>query len=175
LAFCHPTVVLNVQKTLAIGAYNESLHEEDTDLWWRMAMRYDIQFIPEVLVGYRQHPNSLSTRNLVRSHIEGLYDQYLLLSHLNSWQPQPLESVRDLLTSFASQSELSAKEKLRSVNMNLSQRRYAAAARAALEAFATSPKYFLRRLLYETHPGRRPVAYGVDPLWYMRRKAEFWP
>ena len=175
LAFCHPSVVLNAQKTLAIGGYNESLHEEDTELWWRMAMHYDIQFIPEVLVGYRQHSGSLTTHNLVRSHIEGLYDQYLLLSHLNSKEPQPLESVRGLLESFASQSELSAKEKLRKMNIELSQKRYASAAVAGFEAFVTSPKYFMRRLLDEFYKGRRPITNGVSPLWYMQRKAEFWP
>ena len=175
LAFCHPSVVLNAQKTLAIGGYNESLHEEDTELWWRMAMHYDIQFIPEVLVGYRQHSNSLTTHNLVRSHIEGLYDQYLLLSHLNSREPQPLESVRGLLESFASQSELSAKEKLRNLNIRLSQKQYAGAAVAAFEAFVTSPRYFLRRLLDELHSNKRPITNGVSPLWYTQRKAEFWP
>jgi glycosyltransferase involved in cell wall biosynthesis len=175
LAFCHPSVVLNAQKTLAIGGYTENLHSEDTDLWWRMALHYDIQFIPEVLVGYRQHSSSLTTHNLVKSHIEGLYNQYRLLSHLNNRQPQPLESVRDLLASFTSQRELDAKEKLRNMNIRLSQRRYAGAAFAAFEAFVTSPKYFMRRLLDELQSSRRPITNGVSPLWYMQRKAEFWP
>lgn len=174
LAFCHPSVALNAQKVLAIGGYNEDLHEEDMDLWWRMAMHYDIQYIPEVLVGYRQHSNSLTTHNLVRSYIEGLYDQYLLLSHLYGWQPQPLESVRDSLATFASMRDLSAKEKLREMNIFLSQRKYPSAIVAGLKSFLTSPKYFSRRLMDELHSGG-PITNGISPQYYLQRKAEFWP
>jgi glycosyltransferase involved in cell wall biosynthesis len=174
LAFCHPTVALNAKKTLAIGAYNEDLHEEDMDLWWRMAMHYDIQYIPEVLVGYRQHSGSLTTHNLVRSYIEGLYDQYLLLSHLYGWPPQPLDAVRESLGRFASMRDLGAKEKLRKMNILLSQKKYPAAIVAGLQSFATSPSYFTKRAMDELHSGR-PITNGISPQYYLQRKAEFWP
>jgi len=174
LAFCHPTVALNTKKVLAIGGYNEDLHEEDTDLWWRMAMNYDIQYMPEILVGYRQHSGSLTTHNLVRSYIEGLYDQYLLLSHLHGFQPRPLEAVREALSSFAPMRDLSAKEKLRKMNILLSQKKYPAAIVAGLKSFATSPKYFSRRVMDEFHSGA-PVTNGISPNCYLKRKADFWP
>lgn len=174
LSFCHPSVVLNTQKTLAIGGYNAALHVEDMDLWWRMAMRYDIQFIPEVLIGYRQNLDSLTAHNLVRAHIEGFYDQYLLLSHLHGLEPRPLESVRDLLARFVSRRELDAKEKLRSFNMLLSKKKYFAALVSALQSFMISPRYFSKRLLDELRPSG-PITNGVSPRWYLQRKAEFWP
>jgi hypothetical protein len=61
------------------------------------------------------------------------------------------------------------------MNIQLSQKRYASATAAGFEAFVTSPRYFVRRLLDEFYKGRRPITNGVSPLWYMQRKAEFWP
>jgi glycosyltransferase involved in cell wall biosynthesis len=174
LSVCHPTVALNVDKVLAIGGYNEKLHEEDIELWWRMTMRYDIQYIPEVLVGYRQHSSSLTTNNLVLSNVEGLYVQYLLLSHLYGLTPQPLEAVREALTSFAPMRDLSAKEKLRKMNIALSAKRYPAAVVAAVQSFLTSPKYFTKRILDEFQSGG-PITNGISPNLYLQRKAEFWP
>lgn len=173
LSFCHPSVVLNVEKTLAIGGYTEGLHVEDMDLWWRMALPYDTHFIPEVLVGYRQNLSSLTARNIERQHIEGLYDQYLLLSHLHGWHPRPLEQVRDLLASIYVPVDLQAKERLRGMNMALGQRDYLRATRFALHSLLTSPKYFLGRVRDELFSTRK-ITNGVDPQLYLQRKAEFW-
>src|SRR5262249_1683593 len=45
LSICHPSVALNVEKTLAVGGYRELPYAEDMDLWWRMALRHDIHLI----------------------------------------------------------------------------------------------------------------------------------
>jgi hypothetical protein len=174
LSFCHPSVVLNAQKALDIGGYTVGLHVEDMDLWWRMALRYDIQFIPETLIGYRQNANSLTTHNLLRAHIEGLYDQYLLLSHLHNWEPQPYEKVRELLGSFISKSELRSKESLRGLNMLLAEKHYAAAVAAGMRSFFASPRYLCKRLASEFFPAGT-ITNGVSPQLYLHRKAEFWP
>ena len=44
LAICHVTVILNVERTTAVGGYRFNLHVEDTDLWWRLALHHDISF-----------------------------------------------------------------------------------------------------------------------------------
>jgi glycosyltransferase involved in cell wall biosynthesis len=174
LSFCHPSVVLNAEKALKIGGYTVGLHVEDMDLWWRMALHYDIQFIPEVLIGYRQNSSSLTTHNLERAHIEGLYDQYLLLSHLYALKPQPFENVRGLLGSFISPNELRSKEKLRGLNMLLAEKHYSAAAFTGLRSFFASPSYFFKRLIDEFRP-KGTITNGVSPRLYLQRKAEFWP
>jgi glycosyltransferase involved in cell wall biosynthesis len=174
LSFCHPSVVLNAAKALAIGGYNPALYIEDVEMWGRMALNYKIQFIPEVLIGYRQNAGSLTAQSLLRSHLGGLYDQYLLLSQLHGWEPQPLEQVSDLLSSLVSTRELRAKEKLRELNMRLAQKKLLAAVTAALQSFLTSPSYFLKRLAEEFRQAK-PITNGVNPQMYLQRKAEFWP
>ncbi len=174
LSFCHPSAVLHAERTLDVGGYDPTLHVEDVDLWCRMALKYPIQFIPEPLVGYRQNSSSLTTHNLLRAHIEGLYDQYLLLSRLNGWQPQPLANVRDLLASLISERELRAKEQLRNVNMMLAQKSYFSAGMAMLRCLSISPKYFFKRLADEIK-ATGPITNGVNPKLYLRRKSEFWP
>ena len=53
LSIVHSSVVLNVARARALGGYRFDLHIEDLDLWWRMALRHGIVFIPRVTVHYR--------------------------------------------------------------------------------------------------------------------------
>src|SRR5271170_216492 len=111
LSICHPTVALNVHKTLALGGYSLGLHNEDADLWWRMALRYDIHYIPETLVGFRQNTSSVSTRNLAEQFIAGLYVQYLLLSHLWRRSPRSIGEIRSHLEDLLPTGKFLAKER----------------------------------------------------------------
>src|SRR5437868_10398358 len=79
LAICHPTVTLNVEKTLRCGGYRFNLHVEDLDLWWRLALDSEIRLIPSATVAFRLNSGSLSSRNLESQAISALYIQYLLL------------------------------------------------------------------------------------------------
>jgi glycosyltransferase involved in cell wall biosynthesis len=173
-SFCHPSVVLHREKVLAIGGYNVDVRAEDVDLWWRMALHYDIQFVPEVLIGYRQNASSITSQDLMRTHIENLYAQYRLLSYLHSWEPQPLERVRDLLSTFISEKKVWARERLRASNMFLAQKRYFQAVSEAIQSFATSPGYFMQRVVDEVHPAG-PVKNGVSPEWFLQQRSTFWP
>src|SRR5215467_560082 len=83
LSICHPSVALNVEKTLTVGGYRNIPHAEDADLWWRIALRYDVHLIPEILIGFRQSESSISSQNAYVQELHGLYIQYLLLSHLS--------------------------------------------------------------------------------------------
>jgi glycosyltransferase involved in cell wall biosynthesis len=174
LSFCHPSVVLNKEKTVAVGGYRENVHVEDADLWWRMALAHDIRLIPLALVGYRQNSSSLVTRYFTRGHVEGLYIQYCLLSHLWSLPAHPLEQVKQRLESFVQMKDLKAKEHLRNVNMLLAAGRYSSAAAEALRCCTTSPMFLLRRALDEVHLSGM-ICNGVNPRLYLQHKHEFWP
>ena len=82
-------MALNVEKARAVGGYREGIRAEDADLWWRMARRFEIHCIPEALVGFRQHAESLSAEDTGKQELAGLYVQYLLLSELWGLTPRP--------------------------------------------------------------------------------------
>lgn len=173
LSICHSTVTLNVRKTLGFGGYRIGLHNEDADLWWRMALQYDIHCIPEVLVGFRQSPFSVSSRNLGEQVVAGLYVQYLLLSHLWMRPPRAMEEVREELEALLPTGEFKAKDRLRSFNIAMARRHYAGAARALWSSIMASPSYVLRRMCDEMFSSRR-IANGVRPNLYLERKEALW-
>src|ERR1700752_583483 len=119
LSICHSTVALNVEKTLSLGGYRVGLHNEDADLWWRMALEYDVQCIPEELVGFRQNTNSMSSQHLAAQMLASLYVQYLLVSHLTHRVPQSFSRIQHQLEKFVSPAKFRAKGCLRGVNMHL--------------------------------------------------------
>jgi glycosyltransferase involved in cell wall biosynthesis len=173
LSICHSTVTLNVRKTLGFGGYRIGLHNEDADLWWRMALQYDIRCIPEELVGFRQSTFSVSSRNLGEQVVAGLYVQYLLLSHLWRRSPRAMEEVREHLESLLPDGEFQAKERLRSVNIHLARKEYAHAIGALFSSLRASPAYVIRRICDELF-STRLIANGVKPNLYLERKDALW-
>ncbi len=173
-AICHPSAVLNVQKTLALGGYRPGIQCEDADLWWRMALAFDIRFLPEVLLLFRQNPGSLTSRNLRRQALHGLYVQYLLLSQLQSRTPDTLSAVETELLQMIDDAELLAKQRLRSFNMYLAEDRRARALGSLAAALLASPRYLAARVRDELRPARL-VANGVAPRRFQRRRTALWP
>jgi glycosyltransferase involved in cell wall biosynthesis len=173
LSICHSTVALNVKKTLDCGGYRLGLHNEDADLWWRMALGYDVHCIPEVLVGFRQSPGSVSSRNLAEQLIAGLYVQYLLLSHLWRRAPRTIDEVREHLECLLPGEEFKAKERLRAFNMDLARRSYRDAVCSLLSSVRASPAYVARRACDELFCSRR-IVNGVQPRLYLERKEVLW-
>ncbi len=173
-AICHPSAALNVQKTLAIGGYRPGIQCEDADLWWRMALAYDIRFVPEVLLMFRQNTGSLTSRNLHQQALHGLYVQYLLLSQLQSRTPQRLSDVEGELLALLKDTPLVAKEKLRLFNIHMGQGEYLSAAGALAGSIAASPGYFLRRLRDEFLPPQA-ISNGVEPRLFQQREDTLWP
>jgi hypothetical protein len=173
LAICHSTVALNVEKTLALGGYRIGLHNEDADLWWRMALEHDIRFIPEVLVGFRQNVASVSTRNLANQVVAGLYVQYLLLSDLWELAPRSLDEIRAELEGLSPRAWMRAKERLRSFNMRLAEGRRGSALADLAGSTLASPSYVLRRLADEVFATRK-VVNGVPPKLFLNRREVLW-
>ena len=172
LSICHPTVALHVYKTLALGGYRLGLHNEDADLWWRMALKHNIHCIPEELVGFRQSPVSVSTRNLADQFIAGLYVQYLLLSHLWKLGPRSIDSIRVHLEALCPAPEFRAKERLRSFNMHMAERKQLAAAADFASSLMASPRYVFRRMRDEFLSSQ--VMNGISPMLFLERKEALW-
>jgi glycosyltransferase involved in cell wall biosynthesis len=172
LSFCHSTVMLNAQKTLAVGGYRTGL-VEDIDLWWRMALAYDIQFIPEILVGYRHHGSQITTSSVKRQDVQTLYVQYLLLSHLWDLPPQSVESIGPLLETLIDTDGAKAKEWIRQVNIDLTAGKYLRAFQALVRSFISSPSYVIPRVADELMPNKQ-ISNGVNPDIFKSRRQEFW-
>lgn len=174
LAICHPTVTLNIAKAIALGCYRFDLHIEDIDLWWRMALKYDIQYMREVTTYFRHNTTSVSTTNLEYQSINTLYVQYLLLSHLHGWPTLPWKCVRDQLAQVADRRKLTCREKMRRANICYSQRQYGSGSKHLVGAALSHPSYFAERVLYELNPGGIAVN-GENPLKFLNRRDQLWP
>jgi glycosyltransferase involved in cell wall biosynthesis len=56
-----PTITFRRRCIDEVGVFDESMRAtEDRDLWLRIALRYEVAFVPTVLAYYRQSPNSAS-------------------------------------------------------------------------------------------------------------------
>lgn len=173
-SICHPTVALRIDKALSVGGYRFNLHVEDTDLWWRMALRYDIQFIPEALVGFRQNYMSVSSKNLVDQAVHTAFVQYLLLSHLQNIQALPIEDVRPVLLGMLSTDKLRLRARMRACNMELGRGNRGKAFSQAFLAFAATPRAFFQRLLDE-FAQKHSIATGENPRLFYAHRDALWP
>jgi glycosyltransferase involved in cell wall biosynthesis len=174
LAICHPTVCLNVEKTMKLGGYRFDLHVEDADLWWRMALAYDIQLIQETLIGFRHNAGSVSHSNLEIQTINALYIQYLLVSHLWGQTELPYEQAVAALEVLLDRKRLRFRELMRQANVEIGKRNRCRAVGNVMRAFAASPSSFFKRLTYE-FSGSKPVVNGVEPVLFALNSERLWP
>jgi glycosyltransferase involved in cell wall biosynthesis len=57
-----PTVTFRRKCVDEVGLFDETLRAtEDRDMWLRIAQRYEVALVPEVIAHYRMSPNSMST------------------------------------------------------------------------------------------------------------------
>ena len=173
-AICHPTVTLNVRKVLNAGGYRFNLHVEDIDLWWRLALKEEIRLIPEVLVGFRQNLQSVSSANLALQAINTLYVQYLLLSHIWGLTPMPYEEASHVLARLQRGDKLEFKKHIRAFNMAMGKRHYPKALGEMLRAGVASPSAFSRRVLDEFF-NRDRICLGEPPQQFLKWQSVLWP
>jgi len=171
---CHPTVTLNVERTIAVGGYRFGLYVEDIDLWWRMALQYDIRLIPEVTLGFRQNLKSISSANLAKQALHTLYIQYLLLSYLWNLVPLPYEQACQQLSRLLNPRKLEFKTHLRGFNIELGRGNRCKALWELSSAFLTSPGSCARRLFDELL-AHRAISLGVQPELYAKNRNALWP
>jgi len=172
LSICHSTVALNVEKALAVGGYRMDIHAEDADLWWRMARRFDIYFIPEALVGFRLNASSVSSRYMEEQQLAGVYVQYLLLSDLWGLRARALGEVAEPLLGLIPPAAMAAKQSLRNFNMELAKGRRLRSVAEFARAVCASPGYVLRRAADEM--GHALIRNGVAPRLFLERKELLW-
>jgi glycosyltransferase involved in cell wall biosynthesis len=172
-SICHPTVALNVEKARALGGYRFDLHVEDIDLWWRMALQYEIRLISEVTVGFRQNMQSVSSANLEAQTLNTLYVQYLLLSHLLNRKSLGYQEVREPLAGLCNRRRLDFKAHMRSSNMELGQGHTFFGLLEIGRALMASPRHFMQRLLDEFMPNRL-ICLGEPAASFVRLEAILW-
>jgi glycosyltransferase involved in cell wall biosynthesis len=172
LSICHSSAVLHVARTRAAGGYRAIPFAEDADLWWRMALLYDLFCLRTPLVGFRQNAASVSARNLRAQQLSGLYVQYLLLSFLWGLPPRPLEEVQASLAPCVSTHRLDSKRLLRNMNLALARRHYLDAVRSLFKACSVDPAYISRRTWDELHPTH--LSNGLPPKDFWERKHLLW-
>lgn len=80
-----PSVMLRTSCVRAVGGYDASLYTEDVDMWAKLLMKFEIAYIPEVLVKYRIRSNSMSNS---RKNIWKVYRTHLFIwpKYLNAFQ-----------------------------------------------------------------------------------------
>ena len=172
LSIVHSSVVLNVAKTRALGGYRFDLHIEDLDLWWRMVLRHDIVFIPQVTVQYRLNHRSACIGGLQELAANTLFAQYLLLSHLWGLEPQPYESVIAALDAMVDRSRLAYREHMWRAAAHVSAQQTFSAVPHLVRAALLSPAQFMRRAAYPL--SNEIVHRGEDPGRFRRIARELW-
>jgi len=173
LSIVHSSVVLNVARTRALGGYRFDLHIEDVDLWWRMALRHGVVFIPQVTVQYRLNHDSVCINNLRKLSANTLFAQYLLLSHLWELEPQPYEAVIGALSRMVDRSRMAYRAEMWRAAAHLSAQRHARAAPHLLKAALHSPARFLRRISYPFGHDAM-IRRGEDPQRFRRMQRQLW-
>ncbi|MCP3980400.1 MAG: glycosyltransferase [bacterium] len=64
-ALAHPTVMLRAAAVSELGGYRAAFrHAEDYDLWLRLAERWDLANLPDVLLHYRLHAGQVSMKHI---------------------------------------------------------------------------------------------------------------
>ena len=170
---CHPTVTLNVERTIDVGGYRFDLYVEDIDLWWRMALRYDIRLIPVVTLGFRQNLKSVSSANLASQALHTLYIQYLLLSHLWNLAPLPHKQACQQLSRLLDPRKLEFKTHLRGFNIEMGRGNRCRALWRLAAALVTSPASFSQRTLDELLV-HRTIYLGERPALFAKNRNALW-
>jgi glycosyltransferase involved in cell wall biosynthesis len=173
LSICHVTAALNIAKTQSLGGYRFNLYVEDLDLWWRMALRYTVVFLPKVTVSIRLHVASTCISNIEKLTLNTLYVQYLLLSHL--WQLSPLgyEAVVPYLIEMIDKGRLRYRHQMWLAGGQMGTGQYHRAVPYLVSALINSPKNFFDRLRYPFFPGAA-VQRGEDPAQFRQRQRLLW-
>jgi glycosyltransferase involved in cell wall biosynthesis len=58
--FAHATVMIRREVLNSVGGYDPNQPIEDYELWWRVARKYEVANMPEMLLGYRVVPTGIS-------------------------------------------------------------------------------------------------------------------
>jgi glycosyltransferase involved in cell wall biosynthesis len=72
-AIAHPTVLFRRSALEEVGGFRKAYRAaEDYDLWLRMMEKFDLANLPTVLLGYRRHEASISSKNVKQQALSAL-------------------------------------------------------------------------------------------------------
>jgi glycosyltransferase involved in cell wall biosynthesis len=173
LSICHVTTALNIAKTRSLGGYRFNLYVEDLDLWWRMALRHEIIFLPKVTVSVRLRAGSTCITNLETLTLNTLYVQYLLLSYLWRLPALAYEVVSDHLRDLIDQRHLHYRQQMWLAGGCIGAGQYRLALPHLAQATMNSPGHFFERLRYAFFRNKS-VHRGEDPILFQQRHKLLW-
>jgi glycosyltransferase involved in cell wall biosynthesis len=91
----HPTVLMRKAAFSQVGGYRNVADAEDYDLWLRMAERFELANLPEVLLKYRIHPGQVSVAKC-RKQALGAAVAKAAAAARRSGKPDPLQSIAEI-------------------------------------------------------------------------------
>ena len=74
-----PTMTFRRRCVDDVGLFDETMRAtEDRDLWFRIALRYEVAFVPKVIAYYRRSPNSMSAdpQRMLQSQLQFVHKHY---------------------------------------------------------------------------------------------------
>jgi glycosyltransferase involved in cell wall biosynthesis len=74
-----PTIMFRKKCIDEVGSFDEAIRgTEDRDLWLRIALRYEVAFVPKVIAYYRVSPNSISAnpQGMLRAQMQFISKNY---------------------------------------------------------------------------------------------------
>src|ERR1700761_935396 len=97
--FCcihHPTVMMRATALRTLGGYREAFHgAEDHDLWLRAAEQFELANLPEILLRYRLHTQSLSFQELEQQVMAAMAAE-LSAQHRRAGKSEPFAAQRQI-------------------------------------------------------------------------------
>jgi len=94
--FCHPAVLIRREVFATVGGYRRIVIDaEDYDLFLRIADRFQLANLPEVVLKYRRHPYQTSIRNCKQQALNCVLARVAAVSRKNG-APDPLSSVTEI-------------------------------------------------------------------------------
>ena len=94
--FSHPTVLMRKEVLDSVAGYRKSMvHAEDYDLWLRIADRYQLANLEEVVLKYRVHSSQVSIRRCRQQALSNLAARIAATSRKNG-KPDPFDSIVDI-------------------------------------------------------------------------------
>ncbi len=111
-----PTITFRRRCVDEIGFFDETMRAtEDRDLWLRIALQYEVAFVPEILASYRLSPGSMSTDSsrmleaqlhFIHKHYGskgcGLRPRQISIAHAYKQQAEALKNQRRMSASLLS-------------------------------------------------------------------------
>ncbi|HLT89176.1 MAG TPA: glycosyltransferase [Sphingobacterium sp.] len=106
-SFVHPTVMMRMSAFKDIGGYPNHLVAQDYALFSRIALKYEVDNIPEYLGEYRMHDNNISIR---KKHLADEQLRAILRYQLDKLLPETSHIDLDILRSPVINSKYSPEE-----------------------------------------------------------------